>query len=287
MKANFKIVGFAVLCLHVSNASEPSEFIVASLKPVSPDIPKRYSGGPGFERASWSRTSPRWLIRTAYPDYLDHPERISGPSWLDSDYALEAKMPPGTTQIQFRQMVAGLLVSRFGLAFHEFPKDLDGWVITQASGGHKLASAEAPAFGTDARIANQPPKMDKQGFPVPSLGGAEMTYSDGIAHINLVGASMRVFLGRLGLLFPGVLFQDKTGLAGKYLFRVAFPAPPRPLPPELRNGQSASVGEDGPQMDPKAVAAALEKQLGLKMKAAKVQAQFMVVDKLNKTPTPN
>ena len=48
---------------------------------------------------------------------------------------MTAKLPPGTTVEQYRQMMANLLAERFGLICHRVTKDFAGYEITVAKGG--------------------------------------------------------------------------------------------------------------------------------------------------------
>jgi uncharacterized protein (TIGR03435 family) len=66
----------------------------------------------------------RDLISEAY-GLIDDEEQISGPRWIDwEQYDIAVKIPPGTTQQQFQQMLQNLLAERFKLVIHHVSKQL-------------------------------------------------------------------------------------------------------------------------------------------------------------------
>lgn len=72
---------------------------------------------------------------------------------------------------------------------------------------------------------------------------------------------------------------DKTGLTGNFDFQLDLLLAPASEP--------ADTSQPQPYVDPKTASAALEKQLGLTLTPIRQNVDFIVVDRLNKTPTDN
>jgi uncharacterized protein (TIGR03435 family) len=279
---------FVSACCVAQNGQSP-HFEVASIKPVSGDVRMGYSGD--AERMSWGRIPLTNLIGDAYQVGLD---QISGPDWLKSEfYAINVKLPPGSTKEQYPRMMANLLAERFGLVVHCVTKEVSGYEITVAPGGPKLTPSD-PATNTGAPVpvgtpggSFEMPKPDANGFPVLPAGSPFASHiDDGIERMTFRRSTMAFLASRLQSVFSRsgsdrmMPITDRTGITGRFDFQLAIPAPSPRLP------VSAGVGSD-PDVDPASVSAAIEKQLGLKLKAAKTSLDFIVVDHAERVPTPN
>ena len=75
---------------------------------------------------------------------------------------------------------------------------------------------------------------------------------------------------------------DRTGLSGRYDFHLAFPAPTLSASGEQSGERSIDY-----EISEKAISVALEKQLGLRLNPITTGLDVVVVDHINKTPTPN
>ena len=98
---------------------------------------------------------------------------------------------------------------------------------------------------------------------------------------------MRAILSESG---PGetVPVTDRTGISGTFDFHLEIPMPAMRLPPLIRLQTGQTFDRDGdPGVGPPDISAALEKQLGLKLKAVRTKLDFIVVDHVNKVPTDN
>jgi uncharacterized protein (TIGR03435 family) len=196
----------------ICHAQSP-HFEVASVKRSPQQRFGAFSGGPGSsdpERITYESTTLENLIRDAY--HLQ-PYQISGPSWLTSEYyTVAAKLPPGTTIDQYRQMMANLLTERFGVLSHRVMKDFAGYEITVAPGGIKLT----PVAKTD---------------DFPEFRGTRET--DGLWHYRFTQTSMHLMESRLSLMLarraPGSPLGmspivDKTGVTERFDFHLDFGA---------------------------------------------------------------
>ncbi|HWF10660.1 MAG TPA: TIGR03435 family protein [Bryobacteraceae bacterium] len=108
------------------------------------------------------------LISDAYQVGLD---QITGPDWLNSEfYAINVKLPQGSTKEQDSQMMANLLAERFGLVIHRVTKEVSGYENTVASGGPKLTPS-GPASRTTLKPSPDfwrpwRPRYSRRGGPV-------------------------------------------------------------------------------------------------------------------------
>jgi uncharacterized protein (TIGR03435 family) len=121
--------------------STSPRFEIASVKPAGPerDGPTVYRAGPGTddpERITFERQSMLRLLAVAYGVDWD---QISGPSWLGNEYfAVDAKLPPGTTKEQVKLMWQSLLAERFNLKIHLTTQDASVYELSVARNGPKL-----------------------------------------------------------------------------------------------------------------------------------------------------
>jgi|SRR5579862_6992592 len=265
----------AVACF--GQSTDFTHFEVATIKPVDQSVQMGFSGGPGSSdpgRVTYGRIGVRNLISEAYGVRLG---LISGPSWLDSQYAVTAKIPPGATRDQYQQMMANLLVERFGLVFHRVPKELSGYDLVVAPGGPKF-SAVPP---------ETPPNSTGRTF--------EAHQQDGVIHMALHQSPLGLLADRLRSAFDGnnnaVLTTpviNKTGLSGNFELKLDVPMVASLDPPiEAHiNGETVLLQRDN-RIDPKTASAALEKQLGLTLRPMKQTVDLIVVDHLERTPTAN
>ncbi len=270
---------FLVIGSCVAQVSTGYRFEVASVKRVTADTPIRFSGGPGSAdpgRASYSRATVLDLLI----DALGVARRdISGPPWLESEYfSVTATMPPSTTVPEFRQMIANLLIERFHLAFHRERKDSDGYELLVAKGGPKIkpSSTFDPAGETGSRAGTprQPGTQDSDGFPILAAGGLwQSLVEDGEVKATF-DCSMDTLASALGSLLTkqvhsssAVAVSNRTGLVGRYRFRLRYVAAVDSSPGDLLQ--------------------AIQAQLGLLLVESKLSADHIVVDHLDRLPTEN
>lgn len=278
-----------LLILKSASSAAPEDqsprFEVASIKPVGREVRMGYSEDAG--QVSWARIPLTNLIGSAYNVHLD---QIIGPDWLSTQFfAITAKLPPGATHDQYPRMLANLLAERFGLVVHRITKEVPGYELTVAPGGPKqltAANAEAAANTPPADVGRGGFKPDANGFPLTPPGITYAAQADngmmkmtfGQDTMAFLAARLRDILSQTGS-HETVPVSDRTGIAGKFDFHLAIPAPAMWLSPQARS--------ETPETGPRDISAALEKQLGLKLSAVKTKLDFIVVDQVNKVPTDN
>ncbi len=197
------------------------------------------------------------LVRTAYSLA---PEAIfGGPSWLDTDrFEVIAKTAAQSTEADRALMLRSLLAERFHLVVHQEDRPQD--VFTLNAGKHPLLKASENA----GRGSCQQPKNDSTTQqPYIVLECRNVTMAQAAGQFRQAG----------GGYFPHPIV-DLTGLTGQFDF--TFKWTPKGL---LR---SASVAAP-----PISFFDAVEQQLGLKLTAERRPMPAIIVDSVNRTPSPN
>lgn len=270
------------ILLGASFANAQNQFEAASVKPSGPRSVRMSRGGPGTrdpERYSYSRAVLRDLVFTAY-GLQEYNEQITGPGWVDKDeFDVEARIPPGATKEQFREMLRNLLAERFKLAVHHETKVLHVYELTVAKNGPKLKESVAPGAPggpTDPSTIQN----DANGFPVlpPGRPGFVSSFGPGLqSHWTARQQTMTQLAGMLHQ--PNAVMDpviDKTGLTGKYDFTLEY----RMRPP----AGAAGASDDAPGAS---LFDALEQQLGLKLAEGRAPFDLVVIDHAERTPTEN
>ncbi len=272
-------------------------FDAASVKiyvkgPIVPGL-LQMKGGPGTSepgRMRWGLTTLQQLIMKAW-DVEEYriisrtPLIARGPS-----YAIEVTMPPETTKAEFRLMLQNLLIERFQLRLHHENRMLPGYELVVAPGDPKLKQsadpdAPDPIFGASG-------ERDPDGFLVlpPGHGSAIGMGPDG-EQVTAKSYTIPDFIAdRLRHFVSGSdgsprYIADKTGLTGKYDFKLKFN-------PRLGNVTIGPVGaatsmnfDNGSFPD---IFTAVQKQLGLRLVKSKgFLLDTLVIDHIETIPTSN
>jgi uncharacterized protein (TIGR03435 family) len=220
-------------------------------------------GGPGSHdptRYSFGRATLHDLLYTAWN--LEDYQQISGPGWLASEpYDIEAKIPPGTTKDQFRQMLQNLLAERFKLKLHVESRDFPVFELVVGKNGPKLTES----------VEGRPMKPP-EGFPEPPANRPGY-----LMHNDASGTRMSAHEVTMAMLVhalrhhAGRVLVDKTGLTGKYDFTLQF-----------------NEWEGRPPVDdPSPSLSTALQQLGLKQVDGKAPFDFLVIEHVEKVPTEN
>lgn len=234
-------------------------------------------GGPGTTdpgRIDY-RASLEYLIMAAYQVGSF---QVLGPSWLnDRKFEIVAKLPPGATGPQLREMLKSLLRERFHLALHREQRVMPVSVLTVAKSGPKLKESQYPrreiADGFELPPTGAPNELevDQQGYPnvPPNEGAWLVTLRSGRSRTHQLNASMH----DLAVILSNRVDRpvtDGTGLTGRYDFTLSWQS-------------SVSVDtEAGPDLE-----SALQQQLGLKLETSKTPVEVLVIDGIEKDPTEN
>jgi len=281
-----KTIERPILLLHVlalgalASLAGAQTFEVASVKTAAPGTRYAMRGGPGGSdpgQITYTRVTLRSMLTKAYgiEGY-----QLAGPSWIEQErYDVAAKVPPGATKEEFRQMLRNLLAGRFGLVAHGETRELPIYALVVGKNGVKMqvsrpeqeTGPEGPPV-TSVSLAND-------GLPVMPAG-----YKDHLIGMSIAGKTMLRAKGEsledFAKFLSGDLDRpvfDRTGLTATYDFGIAWSsdqalAHESQLPPTL---------EPGPD-----VFTALQ-QLGLKLEPRREPVEMVVVDHLEKVPSAN
>jgi uncharacterized protein (TIGR03435 family) len=248
-----------------------TQFEVVSIKPSGPQSPRGSRGGPGSagpERYEFYSATLLDLIFTAWN--VDR-FQISSKVDLERDrFDVDAKVPAGVTRDQLRLMLQNMLAERFGMKAHVEQKDFDAYALRVARSGLKMQEAvekaevkEDQSGGRQTDSTQDKPYLRAR----QSLSGSfELFHID--AHLQTFS-----FLA-IRLLKPdGLPVVDQTGLTGRYNFTLDY-SQDQPGPSDLSAPPAPSLST------------ALG-QLGLELVRQKLPFTVVVVDSLNREPTPN
>jgi uncharacterized protein (TIGR03435 family) len=212
------------------------------------------------------------LIRIAYN--VD-PEKVSGgPSWLEMDrFDILAITPAASNAEARRQMLQRLLADRFKLVTHQDKAPMAAFALTVGKRAQLKQSDGAGDSGCNFAVQNAPGGGGGRG----DGGGGPITLP--VIAYTCKNTTMAAFAeGMLsipgaGAYFNNKLVVDQTKLEGGWDFTIRFT-------PKIPTG-IATTGENIPFPE------ALEQQLGLKLESSTVPMPMIVVDSVNRTPTPN
>ena len=254
------------------NTDRLTVFEVASVKPALASLVagrplglgKR--GGPGTAdpgQITWLGVSLKRLIMTAYSlkDY-----QINGPGWLETTGVdVVAKVPKGTDKQQVLIMWQNLLKDRLRLMAHLDEKELPVYEMVLA--GSRLKIKESGQSSAANEVAHSGmPVPGRDGCPVFADGSGMTSLSSnaGVSRLCASAATFEIVLTMLAKDLDRPVL-NRTGLEGKYDFRLEF-------------GPQSALAQD--------VFRAFE-QLGLKLVPRRAPVQVLIVDSIDRVPTPN
>jgi uncharacterized protein (TIGR03435 family) len=248
------LVAFAAWAALAQNAAAPPAFEVASVKPTAPlagstGMPPRTLDDPGL--VNYSSVTLKGVLCRAYDL---QPDKIVGPSWLDSErYDIVARVPKDAPVGQIPLMLQNLLAEKFRMSVHWVTKQTPGYALVAGRSGPKLTKSSLK----DATRSSF-------GF----TGSGHLTWKG--ETLAAVATSLSVFLER-----PVV---DMTKIQG--VFDITLDAAPDTLP-----GLHFGTPSDDSASLPSIFAAI--RGLGLSLESRQIAVKQLVVDSAQKIPTPN
>lgn len=212
------------------------------------------------------------MISTAWgvePDKV-----VGGPNWLELDrFDVAGKLPAHTAAETQKLMLQTLLKDRFKLVLHEETKPVPAWTLTA---GRKVLMKEAEGAGeTGCKAPSGGGPGGGGGFFIANPNGTTLSIGPG----NMIQYSCRnMTMAAFSEALRSMIFvqidtpvRDQTGLKGRWNFDLKYSIPL----PFAENGERISVAE------------AIEKQLGLKLEQTPVPQAVLVVDSVERQPSPN
>lgn len=252
-------ISFQVV-LSAQQPTKPLHFEVASIRASNPQHQGSFftSGdqpGTSFRLVNMPL---RWWIAKALSINQDD---IRGPAWLDSSrFDLEARLPsePFDPNTQ-NEMLKALLVERFGLKWHEEQKTVSGYELVAGK-----------------KVLAQPATLSER-----LRGHGSGSGPSGITGMNMPMSELARTLEKI-LKRPVV---DATHLTGGFDVKLMWRPDNDAKVDEMRlYGKKYGIDVDNL---PDSVFTAIQEQLGLRLKSAKVPGKVIVVDQMSRQPTPN
>ena len=257
-----RIAVLAIVCASITCAQ--TSFEVASVKPAQ-EKSAGCSGGPGTSDPGMWRCGNVSLANLISLAYALQWYQFRPLAWMsDSRYDVVARVGPGTTKEQFRQMQQDLLVKRFHFQFHYEAKEMPVSELTVAK-RDLLKESAAPT----------PEQRDFVPGPTSSF--------DGSMHWNITNVSLEEITSIFALELGGPV-KDATGLKGRYDLSLSWY---HEITPELKSrleamGETVTTGDGGPMLRK-----AVQDQLGLKLEVKKGMVPVMLIDHADKVPVAN
>jgi len=223
----------------------------------------------------------RDLITFGYPVETRPTQVIGLPDWAETEsYQVIAKGKPNPTLDEIREMWRALFRDRFRLQAHYETRDRAGYHLVLAKSDKRRGPqlqpstldctkppppvASAAADGLDARARML---MQRCGIAIAGTDGSLGFYA---------GSTSLADLASILSSSAGRPIVDRTGLEGKFALALRFASEPAP----------SSAGQAATTDEAPALFTALQEQLGLKLEAATVQGQVLVIDHIER-PSEN
>ena len=190
-----------------------------------------------------------------------HDYEIAGPDWLKSDwYSVQATMPLDTPPDTAHLMLQFALEDTFNIKFHREKRDTPVYEMIPAKHGIKLKPADDPAH---RKLLDVPTAIGH---------GATLSMQSGqFSAIAITPEWLAIYLRSFGEVDRPIL--NRTGLTGEYKVDLHWEP--------TENPASSSKGNDPGFKD------AVEQQLGLHLQKATAPLDILVLDHIDRTPTPN
>ena len=220
--------------------------------------------------------TPELLIGRAFgaPDQV-----IALPNWARSErYDVIATVTSGgptLTVTQRRELIRGILVDRFRLRAHFEKREQASFDLVVTRPDKRLgprmrsADAECPTRGASGAAESRPIPIT----PIPPTGPVPRCRTRMTRNRIEGDATMATLAALLGTL-AGQPVIDKTGLSGYYQLTLDFE-------PARVSATDGATRRDGPSLF-----TSLREQLGLRLERARILADALVIDELER-PTDN
>jgi uncharacterized protein (TIGR03435 family) len=231
---------------------------VATIKPTQPGT-RLFMVTVRGEDVLVKNLSLSFLVRWVYQ--LQPRQIIGGPGWMDTDkWDIETKPDtPGMPSVeQEKEILRKLMTERFALKVHEEKREMPAYTLTVGKDGPKMMKA------ADAGLS-------------PSLAMGPL----GVLHVQ--SATMDDFTRMLNDILDRPVVNE-TGLTGKWDFVLKWTPDETEFAGAPVKVSLPSASEEDANAPP--LFTAVQEQLGLKLKAQKVDAPVILVDHVEH-PSPN
>jgi uncharacterized protein (TIGR03435 family) len=230
--------------------------VKVSAEPFLQTTPNRTEG-----RIVW--TTDLWYV-IGYA-YRLQPFRISGPiPGSSSIYTVEATFDRAASDDDVRAMFQAVLVDRFRMTSHVVTKDVDGYALSVSPGGIKIREVRA-----DEKPAPLPEWLRPGTSSIDDFEGSIFTTlpQPGVYALTARRVTLLQFCEELQRQL-GIPVLDRTNLPGNYYFAFRY------------------ATETGDVALP-ALSTAIQEELGLRLTRQRGPVDMLVVDHIERVPTPN
>ena len=292
------VLALAVPAVGVAQDAKRPAFELASIRPGAAGTPMGQRVTPG--RLVVVNTPLRSLLMMAFR--IDATQ-LSGPDWLNTArFDIQATMPPGVGRELVPEMLQTLLADRFGLVARVEQRPVDGYELVVGKDGIKMRKVEAvdevaKDFGgndpTDrvTETIDGPVRMMMVPLGLRTVTSRSLystsTAAAGTINVDAARITMDEFAKMILTSNVDRPVIDKTGLDGVYEFKVVLGANASAIR-RLRSLGITTTVQGNPIGDLTGVSTfkAVE-SLGLKLEERRVPLNFVVVEKIERTPTEN
>jgi uncharacterized protein (TIGR03435 family) len=278
-------VSLAIFGLPRVSAQAP-KFEVASVRLSDPDDKKSAAAprlwGEETGRVSLHHIPLGYLIQHTYDL---QPDQVSGPGWLnDQFFDILATVPAGTPKERIPRMFESLLAERFKFTFHRETHTEKVLALVVGKGGSKLKDPlpDDPDVKLDHLVATGAVGAENRSLTTymkTQFGMAKYVMVQGVAHFEYAGMIMQNLAQFLSQppQFLGLPVVDATGLKGAYQVIVDIPVSALGAAPTASDDSADPTGS---------IQESLHK-MGLDVVRREAQSEKLVIDHIEKTPTPN
>jgi uncharacterized protein (TIGR03435 family) len=218
---------------------------------------------------------------------------------------VQATYPAGATRKQVPEMLRSLLMQRFGLRTHVEPRPTDGYELVVAEGGIRMKEVEAAddldkefppdpsvktLFDTEGQTANGRTRTISSARGIRTITEHSMydrTFTaPGVNQLNAIRMTMAEFAALLST-NTGRPVVDRTNLAGVYAFSIELPTDAWSV--RMNASAGRTTARDGtPLNEPVAVSVPRNvERLGLKLEPRRIPVDIIVIDHIERAPSPN
>jgi uncharacterized protein (TIGR03435 family) len=201
--------------------------------------------------------------------YSIAPEKVlEGPMWVEYDrYDIIARIPPDTSPAKVREMLQTVLATRFGLVVRSETRPLPAVALVAGKKLHLKPTSGSPA-GCKMSVAGDSPEArqfheDCHNMTMAAFADQVRGFPGG-SFLSNVAVEENAAGVRSMSREP---IHDKTEIKGAWDFTLTIPM--------------AAISMPG------GLAAAIEDQLGLRLEATQAPFPVLVIEKVNRVPTPN
>ena len=302
------LVVFAVGTASAQQTAPKKSFEVASIKVAGPLDPQKMLSGQqrvGMKvdagRVDIENWSTLELLNAAFKIPLT---RLTGPAaptmagvLTAARFEIHATFPPGATKDDVPEMLQSLLAERFKLQYHSEKREQNIYALVVGKDGAKLEKSpeEAPPSGdAPANNTNRPDAISVSGDPQKGMtirgagnaGAMKMNMTpDGLIHLEAEKLTMEQLADSVTQ-YVGRPVIDETGLKGNYRITLEMTqadvlAVARQVGLQVPGAPGADASDPG---GGSSMFRSVEK-MGLKLEPKKAAIDYLVIDKLEKTPT--